>query len=95
MDYRADFYFRWGIYGERTLKGGYMKMKEKMAEIEELLDVEEGSLSEDTRLSDLDEWDSIARLSLLIHFEETRDKELSGEEIKAFKTVKDILMLMD
>lgn len=72
-----------------------MKMKEKMAEIEELLDVEEGSLSEDTRLSDLDEWDSIARLSLLIHFEETRDKELSGEEIKAFKTVKDILMLMD
>lgn len=72
-----------------------MKMKEKMAEIEELLDVEEGSLSEDTRLSDLDEWDSITRLSLLIYFEESRNKELSGEEIKAFKTVGDILMQMD
>lgn len=72
-----------------------MEIKEKLEELEEILDVEEGTLSEDTQLDTLDAWDSITRLSLLIYFEEEVGKNLTGDEIKAFKTVKDIIALMD
>jgi len=72
-----------------------MDMKEKIEALEEILDVEEGSLSPDTVLADLDEWDSITRLSLLIYFDEELGKKISGDEIKAFVKVEDILGLME
>ncbi len=72
-----------------------MDIKEKIETLEEILDVEEGSLSPDTVLADLDEWDSITRLSLLIYFDEELGKKVSGDEIKAFEKVEDILGLMD
>jgi acyl carrier protein len=72
-----------------------MDNKEKLETLEEILDVEEGSLSPDTVLADLDEWDSITRLSLLIYFDEELGKKISGDEIKAFEKVEDIMGLMD
>lgn len=72
-----------------------MELKEKMALIEEVLDVEEGSLSPETLLSDVDEWDSIAALSLIVMLDENFEKTVSGAEIKAMETVKDILAYME
>ena len=72
-----------------------MELKEKMALIEEVLDVEEGSLSPETLLSDVDEWDSIAALSLIVMLDENFEKTVSGAEIKAMETVKDILSYME
>ncbi|NBJ90826.1 acyl carrier protein [Acutalibacter sp. 1XD8-36] len=72
-----------------------MNQKEKMALIEEALDTEEGALVPDTILSDLDEWDSIAALSLIAMLDEQFDKTISGAEIKAMKTVEDILAHMN
>lgn len=72
-----------------------MTTSEKILKLEELLDVEETALTETTELAGLDEWDSVSRLSLLIYFEEELGRTLSDEEIKGFKTVKDILELMD
>ena len=72
-----------------------MDNKEKLETLEEILDVEEGSLSPDTVLADLDEWDSITRLSLLIYFDEELGKKITGDEIKAFVKVEDILGLME
>ena len=66
-----------------------------MALIEEALDTEEGALVPDTILSDLDEWDSIAALSLIAMLDEQFDKTISGAEIKAMKTVEDILAHMN
>ena len=71
-----------------------MELKEKMALIEEVLDVEEGILSPETLLSDIDEWDSIAALSLIVMLDENFEKTVSGAEIKAMETVKDILAYM-
>ena len=72
-----------------------MNQKEKMALIEEALDTEEGALVPDTILSDLDEWDSIAALSLIAMLDEQFDKTITGAEIKAMKTVEDILAHMN
>lgn len=72
-----------------------MELKEKMALIEEVLDVEEGSLSPETALSDVDEWDSIAALSLIVMLDENFDKTISGAQIRALESVKDILAYME
>lgn len=72
-----------------------MDIKEKIAIIEDIMEIDEGSLAEDTVLNDLDEWDSITRLSLLIYYEEEQGKKLTGDEIRAFTTVKDLIDLID
>ena len=72
-----------------------MELKEKLALIEEVLDVEEGSLSPETELADVDEWDSIAALSLIVMLDEKFEKTVSGTQIKALETVNDILALME
>lgn len=68
-----------------------MKREEIIAELEEILDVEENSLNEDTNLVDMDEWDSIARLSVIIFLDEKFQKKITGEELKEIKIVSDIL----
>ncbi len=66
-----------------------------MALIEEALDTEEGALAPDTVLADIDEWDSIAALSLIAMLDEQFDKTITGAEIKAMRTVADILAHMN
>ena len=68
---------------------------EKIAMLEETLDLEEGSLSVDTLLEDVDEYDSMAKLSLIVMFDEEFGKKMDGETIKGFKTVSDILQQMN
>lgn len=72
-----------------------MDQKKIMALIEEALDTEEGALAPDTVLADIDEWDSIAALSLIAMLDEQFDKTITGAEIKAMRTVADILAHMN
>lgn len=67
---------------------------EKLNKIEEVLDVEEGTITEDTDLTSLEEWDSVAKLSLTIMLEEDYGKKLTSQDLKDLKTVKMILDLM-
>lgn len=68
-----------------------MTNEEKIALIEEALDIESSFLSAETELSSLAEYDSMAKLSLIVLCDENFNKKLSGEQIKAFNTVGDIL----
>ncbi|MBQ9472659.1 MAG: acyl carrier protein [Ruminococcus sp.] len=68
-----------------------MTDKEKIALIEETLDLDEGTLTPDTVLDDVDEYDSMAKLSLIVLFDDEFGKKLTGDEVKSFKTVADIL----
>lgn len=72
-----------------------MELKEKMDLIEEALDTEEGVLTAETILDDLDEWDSISALSLIVMLDEHFNKTITGAEIKALNTVGDILAYME
>lgn len=71
-----------------------MELKEKLVMLEELLELEEGTLNENTELKGLEEWDSIAALSLIVLLDEEFKKTVSGKQVKEFKTVKDILGYM-
>ena len=60
-----------------------MNLQEKLALIEEVLDVETGSLTPETLLAEVGEWDSIAALSLIVMLDEKFEKTVSGVQIKA------------
>ena len=72
-----------------------MNLQEKLTLIEEVLDVETGSLTPETLLAEVDEWDSIAALSLVVMLDEKFEKTVSGVQIKALASVNDILDYMD
>ena len=71
-----------------------MTEKEKLALLEDMLELEEGTLAPETELASIDEYDSMAKLSLIVLFDEECGKKLTGEEIRTFKTVGDILASM-
>ena len=71
-----------------------MTNKEKLNLLEETFELDENTLTEETSLDDIAEYDSMGKLSLIVLCDEEFDKKLTGEQIKAFKTVKDILDFM-
>lgn len=71
-----------------------MDEKRKLSMIEELLELDNNILKSDSLLSDFEEWDSIARLSLMIILDEEFGRKITGKEIKAFERVQDILDVM-
>jgi len=59
--------------------------------IEDMLDVESGSLTEQTLLADIEEYASMAKLSLIVMSDDEFDKKLTGEQILKFVTIQDIV----
>ncbi len=72
-----------------------MDIKEKLASLEELMDLDEGTLTPETELKDVEEWDSLAGLSFVVMMKDDFNKKISGEQIRSFKTVQDILNTME
>lgn len=68
-----------------------MTNQEKLNLIEDAFEVDINSLSEDTLLSDIPEYDSMAKLSIIVLCDEEFGKKLSGERMREFQTVGDIL----
>lgn len=71
-----------------------MTNAEKIALLEETWELDEGTLKEDTVLADVEEYDSMAKLSLIVLCDDEFDKKLPGDTIKGFVTVKNILDYM-
>jgi len=72
-----------------------MTEKEKLDLLESTLDIEEGTLIPETKLESVSEYDSLARLSLLVMLDEEFGVSLKPEKIKQLVTVSDILNLME
>lgn len=72
-----------------------MTNEEKMAMLEEMLELEGGSLEPGMDLNSIEEYDSMAKLSLIVMMDEEFGKKLLGEQIQKFHTVKDILDFME
>jgi acyl carrier protein len=71
-----------------------MTNKEKINLIEDALELDENTLKEETLLADVGEYDSMAKLTLIVLCDDEFNKKLTGEQIKEFKTVKNILDFM-
>lgn len=66
-------------------------MKEMLEMLEEIMDLEEGTLESTTVLEDLEEWDSLSALSLMAEAKKNYSKKLSVDDINGFVTVQDII----
>ena len=71
-----------------------MTNNEKISMLEDMLELDNGTLSADTELSSIEEYDSMAKLSLIVMMDDEFNKKLTGEQILEFKTVEDILNFM-
>lgn len=71
-----------------------MTNKEKIELLEDAFELDENTLNEDTNLNEIEEYDSMAKLTLIVLCDDEFEKKLTGEQINAFKTVKDILDFM-
>lgn len=71
-----------------------MTQEEKIALLEDLLELDGGTLKPEMELNSIDEYDSMAKLSLIVLMDDEFGKRLTGEQIRAFKTVQDILDFM-
>ena len=72
-----------------------MTNREKLALLEDMLELDEGALNEEMSLDEIDEYDSMAKLSLIVLMEDEFDVKLTGDVIRGFKTVGDIVALMN
>ena len=59
--------------------------------IEDALEVDMNTLSESTLLSELPEYDSMAKLTIIVLADDDLDKKRTGETMKEFKTIGDIV----
>lgn len=72
-----------------------MTAGEKIALLEDMLELDKGALTLDTVLDDLADWDSMSALSLIVLMDENFQKKLTGAQIRKFVTVKDVIDYME
>ena len=68
--------------------------KEKLALLEDTIEAEEGSLSPAMELKDVEEYDSVAKLSIIVMMEDEFGRKIDSATVKGFATVGDIMALM-
>ena len=71
-----------------------MTQEKKIALLEDMLELDGGTLKPETDLISIDEYDSMAKLSLIVLMDDEFSKKLTGEQIREFNTVQDILDFM-
>lgn len=72
-----------------------MNQQEKLNALEEMMELNPGTLNPECVLSEIEEWDSLSLLSFLVLLDEKFGKSVNGNEIRNKKTVADLLVLME
>ena len=72
-----------------------MTVQEKLEVLEDILELDEGTLKVEDSLEDIDECDSMSKLYLVTYVKKEMQKRLTVDEIKNFETVQDICDYLD
>lgn len=72
-----------------------MDTNKKIELLADLFEVEPSEIVETIKLNDFEPWDSMSKLSLIVLMDDEFGKKLTGEHIRAFKTIGDIITFMD
>ena len=70
-----------------------MTTEEKLAIIKEILECEDANITANTQLKDIEEWDSLSVLSLIMYMLDNYSIKVSGSDIRNFTKVQDIINL--
>ena len=71
-----------------------MDLKDKLSLIAQALDAEPEALKPETKLEELEEWDSLAVVSVIAMLDKHFSVRLKPNDIKSLVTVEDILVHM-
>ncbi|GHV51649.1 hypothetical protein FACS1894216_06200 [Synergistales bacterium] len=71
-----------------------MTLQENLRKLEDLFALDSGALAPEMALDDVEQYDSMTKLLLVVLMDDEFGKKLTGEQVKAFKTVRDILDFM-
>lgn len=71
-----------------------MTNREKLEELSDILEMEEGELTEETILDDIETWDSLAVLSFISIMNDKFNKFPNATEIRTYRTVGDLMDAM-
>lgn len=71
-----------------------MTEQEKLMEIADILEMETEELADDVILDELETWDSVAVLSIISVMNDRFNKFPNASEIRAYKTVGDLMKAM-
>ena len=80
---------------KKTKESKIMTVEEKMALLAETMDVEVDEIQTEMKLADMDCWDSMTKLSIIVMFDDEFGKKITSDDIKKFVTVGDILNSME
>ena len=58
-----------------------MNTQEKLAALEDIMELDEGTLKPETSLDEIEEWDSLAALSYVVLMGDEFNKKVSGQQI--------------
>lgn len=72
-----------------------MTEEEKLAALEDIMELDEGTLKPEMSLDDIEEWDSLSALSFVVLLGDEFDRKITGKEIREFATVADMLKVME
>ena len=72
-----------------------MTTQEKLAALEDIMELDEGTLKPETSLDDMEEWDSLSALSFVVLLKDEFSRKITSRQIGAFKTVQDLLDAME
>lgn len=72
-----------------------MTNQEKIAMLEDIMELDENTLTENTDLMDIEEWDSLSVLSFMAILDEQFKRNVTGKQIRQCKTVSDLLAFME
>ena len=68
-----------------------MSKEEIIANLEDMMEVDEGTLSPEMKLDEIEEWDSLSVLLLFSFAKQELGIRLTSDDAKGFKTVQDII----
>lgn len=71
-----------------------MSINEKLNLLEDVFEMDEGTLKPEMNLTEIEQWNSMTKLSLIVLMEDECGKELKSDDIRKFATVDDILSFM-
>lgn len=71
-----------------------MRREDFLREMDELLELDPGTLKGNEALADLDGWDSLAVISFIALTDEKLDTVIDGESLAKAATVQDLLNLL-
>lgn len=72
-----------------------MSKHERIELLEEIMDLDAGTLKVEDSLAEYQEWDSLAVLTFISEMDSRFGKKVTGDQIKAFVTVADAIAIME